>query len=182
MLYQTKTITLKNGKQAVFRQPSPKEDSEPLLEYLKKSSGETEFLLRDPNDEFFTPEKEEDFLKTILESPNDLMIICEADGKIAGNCQLRFMARRKVKHRGSIGIALLKDYWGQGIGTKMFEELITAAKEQGLYQLELNFYEGNSRARALYEKMGFSIVGVHPDAVKLNDGRFLKEYLMIKRL
>ncbi len=182
MLYQTKTITLKNGKQAIFRQPSPKEDSEPMLEYLRKSSRETEFLLRSPDDEFFTPEKEEDFLNTILESPNDLMVICEIDGKIAGNCQLRFMVRCKVRHRGNIGIALLKDYWGLGIGTKMFEELVNAAKERGLYQLELSFYEGNSRARALYEKMGFSIVGVHPDAVKLNDGKFLKEYLMIKRL
>ena len=64
----------------------------------------------------------------------------------------------------------------------MFNELIALGKQLGLHQLELEFIEGNERGRALYEKMGFSIVAERPDAIRLNDGRFLKEYIMIRKL
>ena len=48
-----------------------------------------------------------------------------------------------------------------------------------LMQLELDFVEGNTRAQALYEKMGFKIVAERPNAIRLRDGRLLKEYSMI---
>lgn len=37
-------------------------------------------------------------------------------------------------------------------------------------QVELSFVEGNFQARHLYEKMGFRIIGVHPNAICLKDG------------
>ena len=65
----------------------------------------------------------------------------------------------------------------------MFEELFRIAKKRGgVRQIELDFIEGNSRARGLYEKMGFRITGVKPDAIRMRDGSFVNEYLMIKRL
>lgn len=36
----------------------------------------------------------------------------------------------------------------------------------------------DSRAQALYEKVGFRVVGVHPDAFVLKDGTMRHEYLM----
>ena len=89
----------------------------------------------------------------------------------------------KDRHRASVAIALLRDYWNLGIGTKMFQELIGIAKErEDVRQIELDFVEGNTRARALYEKMGFRITGVKPDAIRLKDGTFVNEYMMLKRL
>ena len=48
--------------------------------------------------------------------------------------------------------------------------------------MELDYIEGNDRARRLYEKMGFCVAGVHPDAIRLKDGTLLNEYLMIKKI
>ncbi len=42
--------------------------------------------------------------------------------------------------------------------------------------------EGNTRARGLYEKMGFRITGVKPDAIRLKNGTLVNEYMMLKRL
>ncbi|WP_322181402.1 hypothetical protein [Neglectibacter caecimuris] len=42
--------------------------------------------------------------------------------------------------------------------------------------------EGNARAQGLYEKMGFRITGVRPDAIRLRDGTLLNEYMMVKKL
>ena len=72
---------------------------------------------------------------------------------------------------------MLKEYWNQGIGTRLFQELIRIAEENpNLIQMELDFVEGNSRARALYEKMGFRITGVKPNAIRLKAGTLLNEY------
>ena len=80
-------------------------------------------------------------------------------------------------------ITLLKEYWNQGIGTRLFQELIRIAEENSnLIQMELDFVEGNSRARALYEKMGFRISGVKPNAIRLKDGTLLNEYSMIREI
>jgi RimJ/RimL family protein N-acetyltransferase len=65
----------------------------------------------------------------------------------------------------------------------MFEYLIDIAKNNpNISQIELNFVEGNFRARALYEKMGFRIVSYIPDAVKLSSGKLVNEYIMIKKI
>ena len=116
-------------------------------------------------------------------SDTEAMLVCVVEGKVAGNCQIIWNNRIKTGHRASVAIALLKEYWGQGIGTRMFEELIRIAKtNERLIQIELEFVEGNSRARALYEKMGFRITGVRPNAIMLKDGTLLGEYTMIKEL
>ena len=65
----------------------------------------------------------------------------------------------------------------------MFEEMFRIARERSVVrQIELDFIEGNSRARHLYEKMGFLITGVKPDAIRIKDGTFVNEYMMLKRL
>jgi len=46
----------------------------------------------------------------------------------------------------------------------------------------LEFVEGNSRTRALYEKFGFKITGIKPNAIRLENGDFLDEYSRIKLL
>ena len=46
----------------------------------------------------------------------------------------------------------------------------------------MEFVEGNVRARALHEKMGFRITGVRPNAIRLRDGTLLNEYMMIREI
>lgn len=182
MHYESKEVTLKNGRTALFRAPR-REDAAQMVDYMITTAAETPFLLRTPEECAMTVEQEADFLQNVVDSPNTVMIVCEVDGKIAGNCQLAFMNRLKTKHRGSVAIALLKDYWGLGIGTKMFEEMTAIAHARGgILQLELEFIEGNERARGLYEKMGFSVVAEKPNAIRLEDGTLLKEFIMVKML
>lgn len=182
MLYPSRTITLKDGRTAILRVPDPVKDAAPLAKYLKDTAAESPFVLAYPEERNFTPEKEEAFLRAVLDSPNDLMIVCEADGRIAGNCHLTFHGLQKIAHRASVAVALYKEFWGLGIGTAMFEQMIAAAKEKGIMQLELEYVQGNNRGRALYEKMGFRFTGVIPDAIRLRDGTLLDLHMMMKKL
>ena len=181
MLFEAKTITLKDGRKATLRGPEIS-DAEGLLDYMRVTAGETVFLMRTPEEVTMTLEAEEAYLERNRASASDLMIICEVDGVIAGNCQIRLNTGIKSRHRASVGIALRKAYWGLGIGSSMFEEMIAFARQRGLMQIELEFVEGNSRARALYEKYGVRIVGMRPNATRLQDGTLLHEYIMIKEL
>ena len=174
---------LKDGREAVLRSPR-EEDVESTLEYLCTSAGETEFILRYPEEcSKYTPEGERTLFEQKNASPNEAMLMCVVDGRVIGNCEISFYRGMKTKHRATVAIALISEFWNQGIGTKMFEEMIRLAEErEEVMQMELEFVEGNSRARHLYEKMGFRIAGVHPNAIRLKDGRLLNNYLMIREM
>lgn len=181
MIYEGKTLLLKDGREAVLRSPKT-DDAAQMLEYLHTTATETEFVIRYPEECDDSEEQESAFLQKVIDSPLNMMIACEIEGKIAGNCQLMLHGRLKTKHRAGVAIALTREYWGLGIGTAMFEEMIRVAKAHDIHQLELEVIEGNERAMGLYRKMGFEVVAEKPDAIRLKDGTLLKEFLMIKKL
>ena len=181
MIFEPKQITLKNGEDALFRSPVAA-DAAQMLEYLKTTSAETDFVLRYPEECTMTQEQEVTFLQGIVDSPNTVMILCEIDGKIVGNCCLSFHSFLKTRHRAEIAIGIVRSHWNFGIGTAMFREMIDIAQKHGITQLELEVIEGNTRAISLYEKMGFRIVAERPDAIRLKDGTMLKEFIMVKRI
>lgn len=183
MIFNEKTIVLKNGKTALLKSPEPG-DGAKMLDYIKRAYGETEFLVRYPEEwDGVSVEGEEKWIKNGRDSRNDMKITCYVDAEIAGNCEIIFHTDKKTCHRAELAIAILEKYWGLGIGSAMFEELIAAARaHEGTEIVELKFVEGNERARALYEKFGFRIVSERPNAFKLRDGSLVKLCYMQKIL
>ena len=183
MIIQEMQYQLKDGRRALIRSPRD-EDIQGMLDYLYISAGETDFILRYPEEcAKFTPEGEKALFDRVNGSDHEAMLVCLVEGKVAGNCQITWSQALKTRHRAQIGIALLSEFWDQGIGTKLLGELIRIAEEnENILQIELDFVEGNSRARALYEKMGFRITGVRPNAVRLKDGTLLNDYSMVREI
>lgn len=171
MKFEAKEITLKNGKKAILRNPRV-EDAAGMLEYFRAVCEQTEFVMRYPEECNQTLEQEQGWIVRNVESENILMICCEADGKIVGNCEIHFQTAIKTRHCATIAIANLSDYWNLGIGTAMFTEMIAAAEKHGTLIIDLEFTEGNDRGRHLYEKMGFRVVSEKPNAIRLKDGTF----------
>ncbi len=183
MIIKDIDFTLKDGRRAIIRSPKD-EDIQGMLDYLYISAGETEFILRYPEEcGKYTPEGEKALFDRVNAAENEVMLVCIVEGKVAGNCQIVWKTGLKVRHRASVAIALLKEFWNQGIGTRLFQEMIRIAEEnENITQMELEFIEGNTRARALYEKMGFRIAGIKPNAIRLKDGTFLNEYYMLREI
>ena len=181
MNFAEKEITLKSGKKAILRSPVP-EDAEAFLAFFAQAVSETPFLLRSPEEPAMTVDAEKEWIDGILQSNEQVAILCLVDGVIAANCVVSYSPRPKIRHRGRIGISVLQEYWGNHIGTVLFEEMISIAKEWGLSQLELEFIDGNDRARGLYEKMGFRIFGDIPNAIRQSDGSLHSEFLMMRAL
>lgn len=181
MLFEEKQIILKDGRTAIFKTPCVC-DAEKLLNYIKKSCGETEFLARYPEEWTITVEQEEAWVNRLRSSPDTLGITCYVNGEVVGNCEIGFKSGMKVSHRATVAIAVLKEYWNLGIGSAMFAELISAARERGTEIMELEFVEGNDRAKHLYEKFGFRVICEKPHAFKLKDDTYRSEIYMQKYL
>ncbi|OLS40600.1 GNAT family N-acetyltransferase [Bacillus sp. MRMR6] len=58
-----------------------------------------------------------------------------------------------------LGMALLPEYRGEGIGTALLEEMLTLTKESGFEQVSLSV-DPNNRALRLYERLGFKKIGI----------------------
>ena len=181
MIFEEKKTVLKNGKEAILKSPEL-QDAEKMLNYVRQACGETEYLLRYPEEWNISVEQEKGWVNRNSTSPNDLAIACFVDGKVAGNCGIHFESGIKKAHCATIDIAILKDYWNIGIGSAMFKELIAVARKRGIEIIEIEFIEGNERAKALYEKFGFKTVCEKPNVIKLKNGTYLKLIYMQKYL
>ena len=172
---------LKNGSTAVLRTAVP-EDAAQMIAYLRACAEETDFLLRVPEEWDIPVETEKALLQDMARQTDQLMVVCDVNGEIAGTCQVVCMNRVKTRHRATVSIALRRAYWGQGISGVMFEEMEAFARERGVTQLELAYAQGNDRARRLYDRLGFVETGRGPDAIRLRDGTLLDEIFVVKKL
>lgn len=157
-----KIINLKNGKDALLRN-GEFADGEAVFVNFNETHAETDYLLSYPDENSFDAQQEAEFLKEKTESPNEIEIVAVVDGMVAGTAGIEAVgAKYKLKHRAELGIAILKEYWGLGLGKALMEACIECAKEAGYTQLELNAVAENERAVALYKKMGFVEYGRNP--------------------
>ena len=157
-----KIINLKNGKEALLRN-GEFADGEAVFVNFNETHAETDYLLSYPDENSFDAQQEAEFLKEKTESPNEIEIVAVVDGVVAGTAGIEAVgAKYKLKHRAELGIAILKEYWGLGLGKALMEACIECAKEAGYTQLELNAVAENERAVSLYKKMGFVEYGRNP--------------------
>ncbi len=182
MRFPEREITLKDGRTCVLKPTGPEVAAE-MVAYMKITAGETEWLLRYPDEVNFTLEGEQDILGKILDDPGHVMMAAIVDGKVAGNASISGIGnKRKILHRCSLAIALYREYWSLGIGRAMIEYLIELAKEIGFSQMDLEVVAENTQAQALYRKCGFIETGQRHNALKFDDGSMHDEILMYRDL
>ena len=163
MKFPEREIILKDGRKCVLRPTGPDLAAD-MIEYMKVTAGETEWLLRYPDEVSFTLESEQEILGRILEDPGHVMMAAVVDGKVAGNCSIGGIGnKRKFLHRCSLAIALL-------------------AAQIGYRQIDLEVVAENEQAQALYRKCGFVESGRRHNALKFDDGTSHDEILMYKLL
>ncbi len=182
MIFLPKEIWLKKGLSCVLRSPE-KEDAKEALDFLIKVNGESPYLLRYPEEAAsYTIEEEEGLLLGQKNAPRTLMLMAFVDENLVAIAQFSSSSLIKTRHRASLAISILKEYWALGLGTVLLNTLYEKAKEIGVKQMELEVVEGNERAQALYEKCGFMPYGFRKNSIQLKEGTLLGETLMMKAL
>jgi RimJ/RimL family protein N-acetyltransferase len=125
-------------------------------------------------------EKVAAFQKGLVEKNGPVYYAIDGD-KVVGWCDAFPENSPRQSHRGTIGMGILSEYRGQGIGTQLMNAVIAHAKKFGLEKLELNVYTSNVHAHALYKKLGFEQEGLIKKYRKL-DGQYFDCITMAKFL
>lgn len=82
---------------------------------------------------------------------------------------------------GHFGMMVLAEYWGQGLGTRLLEEMEVHARRNGFRRVEATVRTANERGVALYRKANFQFEGTRRRAVEI-DGAFHDEFYIAKLL
>ena len=92
-----------NDKEVVLRS-ARMDEAQMLIDYLNAVTGETRFLMCEPNEIEYTRSQEEQFIKSHNEAKDALLILAFVDGEYAGNCSFESRSgSRRVSHRAGIG-------------------------------------------------------------------------------
>ncbi|MHB8643007.1 MAG: GNAT family N-acetyltransferase [Gaiellaceae bacterium] len=81
----------------------------------------------------------------------DGTLVAAAGGEVVGSIHID-ASRFGV---GEIGMAVLRDWRGRGVGSALMEAGIAWARERGLHKLSLGVFPHNDAGIALYRKFGF---------------------------
>ncbi|MBR4241689.1 MAG: GNAT family N-acetyltransferase [Eubacterium sp.] len=107
-----------------------------------------------------TKYNEKEVIKMLEDEKNHIFVAVDENDSAVGYamCQLKNTYENSNMHPFKIlyidDICVDEKFKGRHIGTALFEYAEKAAEKLGCYEITLNVWEGNSNARAFYDKMG----------------------------
>lgn len=156
------------------------EDAEGFVSLVKEVEEDTDFMMMEAGERRISAEQQRKRIEQMKSGGNSTILLAEGeDGKLVGYLIVVGGDAKRVLHRGYLVIGILKEFRGQGIGTKLFSHLDEWAKEHYISRLELTVVTQNKMAVALYKKSGFEIEGIKRNSL-LIDNVFYDEYYMAK--
>jgi len=112
-----------------------------------------------------------EFLSFVVEN-NLAQYFALLDGRVIGWCDIMPKGYEGLNHVGVLGMGLLPEFRGLGIGRRLIDTTIAHARDvNGLEKVELEVFASNSGAIKLYVKTGFQLEGRRMKARKI-DGNY----------
>ncbi len=175
---QPQKFTARNRQPVTIRTAQP-EDAAALLAYIRPVAEETEFFILEPDEFPKTDEEERKWIQDHLDHPDQIVLVAEAAGTIIGNVSFENGSCRRIAHRGTLGIAVVKEWRGQGIGTALMGSLLKWATANLLIEkVCLEVFTTNTNAIRLYRKLGFVEEGLRLKDIKIGPGRYVDTLAM----
>ena len=99
--------------------------------------------------------------------------VAEEDGKVVGLYILHPNNIGRCGHICNASYAISSAFRGQHIGEKLVTDCLRMGKELGFRIMQFNaVVENNIHARHLYERLGFTQLGVIPEGFRMKDGHY----------
>lgn len=175
-------VQLRDGREALLRAAQP-EDAEALIRHVRMLLEDGAGQVGLPDELALTPEQEREWIRAHFEQPGWVAVLVEVDGQIAGLLHFENGPRRRIAHRGTLGMGVLRQYRGLGVGAALMRALIEwAEREPLLEKLCLAVLADNAPAMALYRKFGFVEEGRRKREIRRGDGDYVDDILMARFL
>ncbi|WP_169195027.1 GNAT family N-acetyltransferase [Devosia sp. MC1541] len=156
--------------------PATLEDREAVLSIVKPglASGETYTIDTDLDDEGTLAYW---FL------PSHSVYVAEENGRVLGTYYIMANQRGNGAHVANCGYMVSPEAQGRGIAKAMCLHSLELAKELGFRAMQFNHVVStNTRAVALWQSLGFAIVGTLPKAFNHPQHGYVDSYVMFREL
>ena len=147
---------------------------------LRRMPGVFENILGIPSERV---KRNEDYIANLDPNQHQFVAVVklpDSQEVIIGTAGLSVYANHRMRHSGSIGIMIHKDYQNSGVGSALLSKLIDVADNWlMLVRVELTVFVDNEKATHLYEKFGFEKEGLKRLAA-IRNGKYENEYIMAR--
>jgi RimJ/RimL family protein N-acetyltransferase len=157
----------------VLIRPSRIEDAPAFSEAVTKVATEKRYLATVDG---YSAEQTRPYLQRATEGTL-YQFVAEADGRLIGACDISPRQAIGFTHVGVLGMFVLPEWRRRGIGSRLLDACLTAARRAGLERIELEVFADNEAAIRLYEAHGFVREGCKQRGRKL-EGRYQDVLLM----
>ncbi len=147
-------FNLKDRRSCLLRD-MVEDDAEELCALLPKMHAESDFLNYLPGEFKMTIEQERQFIREHNAKPCSISMVALVEGRIVGVAGAYALEFKRFAHHAELGLVVLEEFRGQGMGRKMMEIVLEWGRRQGLRKMYLSVYDGNDRAITLYQSLGF---------------------------
>jgi len=179
VLRGTRRLTLRDGRAVAVRSANPS-DAGALAQLVDAVAAEPEtWLLMVPGQRAAREWKKQIVQATA--EPRSLVLVAILEGRMVGNLGLRPDPHGASAHVVVLGMSVVADLRGAGVGTAMLETALTWARAHGCAKMTLSVFPHNRRALAFYERHGFVAEGLRRRQF-MRQGRALDELLMARFL
>lgn len=117
-------------------------------------------------------------------TPHGQVYVCHSrQGEVIGGFYIRANYSGRSSHIANAAYMMHNSYRGKGVGSLLIKSSLQLAKELGFQAMQFNMVlSQNTRPVKLYARLGFSIVGTIPKAVRNADGSYQDGYVMHREL
>ncbi|WP_459501156.1 N-acetyltransferase family protein [Bacillus sp. C1] len=157
------------------------EDAAAFLQLGKQLDVETSFMLLEPGERDLAVEQQAKMIQRFIDNHTSTIFVATHEEQVVGFILANGSDVQRKKHVATIVIGILQEYSGKGIGTILFKEIEKWARLHDVWRLELTVMAHNTRAQALYKKVGFKQEGIKKASL-IVDGKNIDEYYMAKLL
>jgi len=169
--------TMKDGRTVVVRR-AIEADAEQLLRNINDVGAEQDWILTESIP--WDPRREREWVRG-FDDRLSVLYVAEVDGRVVGQLDVHISGYPKAKHVANLGIAVVKAYRDRGVGRALMERALAWMEGKGVEKATLEVFSTNTRAIALYKKMGFEVEGVRRKQYKVR-GKSVDDVLMAKWL
>lgn len=176
--FEPREYTLKSGERAIVRSART-EDAARMHEITLEAMGEGEYHITEADEFPFTVEQGAQWIAQCAASESDLLLVGEVAGVVQGMLNFEVGNRRRTRHAGTVAMSIDSGWRERGLGFALMDALLRWAEGQPqIERVGLTLLSSNTRARGLYEKMGFVEEGRRVKSLKIAPDRYVDEVLM----
>jgi ribosomal protein S18 acetylase RimI-like enzyme len=143
-----------SGTDFVVREAT-EDDAEAVADFIRAAWGEAEpgaAGWAGATDKVIQELTDRAHLRDRVAGPGRRTFLATESNRVVGFAANRRLDTEEVE---LVGLMVLKDHWGQRIGSRLVDAALRAAREDGFTKVTVRTESDNTRANAFYQKRGF---------------------------